>query len=140
LRLLIHLTFGKQCDVSVETNGSIPFSCVKSLPLSVREVISWVVDFKLPSSGEMAKMAFDFPLLTSHDFVKFVIQDNVDFGVAVEVMKRLQREGCRAQFAFSPMHGVLDPKELISWLWELGLTGAIVNLQLHKYLKLKEDF
>ena len=114
-------------DVSVETNGT--------LPLVGFGVKSWVVDFKLPSSGEYEKVNRKiFKSLRPCDFVKFVVNDKLDFEYALHEAHSLRTSGCRAQFAFSPVYDVLDPRELYSWLVEHNFFDAILNVQIHKMI------
>ena len=80
-----------------------------------------------------------FSVLGSNDFVKFVICDRKDYEQTKKVMPLLRREHCWARFALSPVMPGLDPKELIKWAQEDGLTSCIINIQLHKLLDLKED-
>lgn len=122
----------KGYDVSVETNGSYKliglwFNC-------------WVVDWKLPSSGMEHHMhPSAYKDLRPKDFVKFVISDEGDFERALEVRGDLRERGCRAQFAFSPVYGVLDVNLLITWLIGKGVVDAVVNIQLHKVLGIRES-
>lgn len=115
-------------EIVVETNGTIP--------LVGYGVSSWVVDFKLPSSGEYDKSDIRaFEGLGCRDFVKFVISDFHDFNIAVEKMSELKAIGCGALFAFSPVHEKLKPRLLYEWLDSQGLGCRVVlNLQIHKYL------
>jgi len=117
--------------VTIETSGAHDFEDCKPN--------CWVVDYKLPSSGEEGKMLPSvFKALGYGDFVKFVIGDKDDFKVALEVKYWIQnglKRGC--SFAFSPVHGKLDPKELFRWLVEKGEYDAILNLQLHKIYDFK---
>jgi len=116
-------------DVTVETNGT--------LPLVGYGVRSWVVDFKLPSSGEYEKVNRQiFKTLRPCDFVKFVISDKLDFEYAVMEARKLKEQGCRAQIAFSPVFEVLQPKELYSWICEEGFLDVILNVQIHKIVGL----
>lgn len=114
--------------ISVETNGSLsPFQTqLKNL--------CYVMDWKLPSSGmEHHMREMNFFMLREGDFVKFVINDKRDFLRSVEVMKDLQKGGCIANFAYSPVFNVLDPDELVHWI-KMEEIDVIVNLQLHKYI------
>jgi 7-carboxy-7-deazaguanine synthase len=117
--------------VSVETNGTLP--CVGY------GVGSWIVDYKLPSSGCMDKMNLAaFENLRGTDYVKFVIEDETDFLEALNFKEWLQIRN-NVHFAFSPSHGNLSPDELISWLMKEKVYDAILNVQLHKVLNLKEE-
>lgn len=119
-------------EVSIETNGSIPF--YNEYPWDC----SFVVDYKLPSSGMGHRMMDQtFLDLTVCDFIKFVCGNMNDFYYAMDVLERLDLE-CR--MAFSPVFGVLDPVELYKWMNKEKLLkekGAILSLQLHKMLRLK---
>ncbi len=116
-------------QVSVETNGSIE--------LDGYGVVSWVVDFKLRSSGQYYKMKEDvFHSLTANDYCKFVIEDKNDFILAVESMNQFIDKGCHAKFAFASITGKLEPKQLLKWMQEREVDG-ILNIQIHKYFGLK---
>jgi len=130
---LTRLLWKDAYEISIETNGSFP--------LYGYGVGSWVVDWKLPSSGESHKMNIDiFEGLKSTDFIKFVIQDREDFNEAIAIKKILQsKESYQAKFAFSPMHGVMDANTLINWLMREEAYDAILNVQLHKVLNLVEE-
>ena len=109
---------------TVETNGSFP--------LEGYGVSSWVVDYKLPSSGMTNKMNLDvFTQLRANDYIKFVITDKLDYETAKSFIFE-EAGGRRAKNVFSPAHGILDPKELISWMKEDELFGVQVNIQIHK--------
>jgi len=137
--LLQYSAFSYLCDrlfdlgfrVSVETNGTR-----KVLPLvSVR---CWIVDFKLPSAGEYEHSQMNlanFEYLSFWDVVKFVVQDKNDFTVALDVCEALQAQRNytgHPRIAMSPVYGKLDPKELFSWIVEVGQFHIILNLQIHK--------
>ena len=124
--------YWRNYKVSVETNGS--------LPCHGYGVGSWVVDYKLPSSGCMEEMRHDIFLeLRANDFVKFVVRDKEDLKVALDIKHSLQIIAqSRVNFAFSPWHGELSPDDHITWLMEEKVHDAILNFQLHKVLGLKE--
>ena len=112
-------------SISVETNGSKDIRPYLGL-------CRFVMDYKLPSSGMEQHMEYrNFSPLCEQDFVKFVVSDREDFTAALTVKKRLRRSGCRAQIAFSPAYGTLDPITLFDWMEEKR-TNGILSLQLHK--------
>lgn len=122
------------CFVSVETNGSYILNGIN--------IGSWIVDYKLKSSGvcETKMIPYsEFCKLNYHDFIKFVISDRDDYCQAITVMKTLRKVGCIANFAFSPAHSSLNPLTLMKWLDEDKINDVIINLQFHKYLGLVED-
>lgn len=114
-------------SVLLETGGHIS---IEQVPAAVVAVI----DVKCPASGESGRNDWrNLEILRPHDEVKFVIQDRGDYEFARDVVARhdLPRR-CRAVL-FSPVHGVLDPKELAAWLLADRLAVRL-QLQVHKYL------
>jgi 7-carboxy-7-deazaguanine synthase len=122
-------------NISIETNGSFPiFDHVISGQLT------YVMDYKLPSSGMMDRMMDlrEFAKLSYFDFIKFVIIDRRDYEIAKSIKGQIQKRGGQARFAFSPVHGIMDGRQLIEWCKEDRLLDVIINLQLHKILDLEE--
>ena len=124
----------REYDISVETNGTIDgeefIQCIDC----------WVVDYKLPSSGVKEKqinMNF-LEDLNDQDFVKFVITCKGDYVIAKKAMKKIIKNNSNFDppyFAFSPMHGSLEPQTLVEWIQKDKLfDNIIINLQLHKYI------
>jgi len=132
LNALTKLLYRKGFDISVETNGTLP------IDLSYG-VGSWVVDYKLPSSGVHKFHEDTFLKLDQMDFVKFVIMDRTDYLEALNFKDHLQEWGkSRCHFAFAPVHDKISADTLIAWLLEDRVSDAIINVQLHKVLNLKE--
>lgn len=128
--LLTKVLWHEGFKISVETNGSF-------FPKG-GYISSWVVDYKLPSSGCYDKMKDEnFIYLNSVDYVKFVIADRYDYNEAFVVMGRLKELGCNANFAFSPVFGTDVQKNLVDWLVKDELFDVIVNIQIHKFLGIK---
>ena len=71
--------------------------------------------------------------LSPHDEVKFVIQDQADFDYAADVVARYALDQRAAAVLFSPVHGVLAPRELASWILARGVPARL-QLQAHKYI------
>ena len=122
--------------VSVETNGSYPV-----INNFIDVPISWVVDYKLPSSGENGEMDLLVPWsqLTKDDFIKFVIAGRADYDGALATVGRLWAEGIKATMVFSPILDTLSVNQLCDWMQENQLFSIIVSLQLHKLTKLREE-
>ena len=70
--------------------------------------------------------------LRPHDEVKFVIKDRADFTYALSVVR--DRRLDENVLLFSPVHGELAPADLVSWMLEVPLAKARLNLQQHKYV------
>jgi 7-carboxy-7-deazaguanine synthase len=93
-----------------------------------------IVDVKCPASGESDRNHWpNLDLLTANDEVKFVIQDRGDYEYAKSVVARHALRGRCAAVLFSPVHGVLDPKQLAEWILRDRLPVRL-QLQAHKYI------
>ena len=113
--------------VLVETGGHVSLAQV---PPSVIKI----VDVKCPGSGEAHRMDWDnLSRLSAHDEVKFVIRDREDYDYAREVLARYELDHRCAAVLFSPVHGVLNARQLAEWV--LGDRLPVrVQLQVHKYI------
>ena len=113
--------------VLIETGGHLS---VERVPAAVVKVM----DIKCPGSGEADRADWkNLDRLRGQDQVKFVIRDRVDYEYARDVVRRHDLDRCCAATLFSPVHGVLDPKQLAMWVLDDGLPVR-VQLQLHKYI------
>lgn len=93
-----------------------------------------IVDLKAPGSGENARIRWEnIDLLTDRDELKMVLRDADDYGWAKSVMLRYGLAQRVREVLLSPVHGVLDPRELVDWVVADRLPVR-VNLQLHKYV------
>ena len=112
--------------VAIETSGA---HLLGSLPAGV----SRIVDVKTPSSGESGRVRWEvLDALDRGDAVKFVLSDEADYRWSVEHVRRLEL-AAHTEVLFSPVHGRLDPRELVAWVVRDRLPVR-VNLQLHKYV------
>jgi 7-carboxy-7-deazaguanine synthase len=93
-----------------------------------------ILDVKCPGSGEAERMDWsNLDRLRPHDEVKFVIRDRTDFEYACDVVRRHRLTARASAVLLSPVHGVLAPAELTSWILESRLPVR-VQLQAHKYI------
>ena len=100
----------------------------------VPEPVVIIVDVKCPGSNEAAKMDWqNLERLRPHDEVKFVIKDRADYQYARQVIGKYELAARAAAIHMSPVHGVLNPRELSEWVLADGLPVR-VQLQLHKYI------
>jgi len=118
-------------EITIETNGTFPISPV----LRNCRQLNWVVDYKLCPILP-AGHSFVYSYLKTTDWIKIPIRDHADYIKAVHVHRKLS-EFTIARFAFSPIHGELNPGVLFGWMQNDGLTDVSVNVQLHKYIHLK---
>lgn len=122
-------------DVHIETNGAIylgPFAEWRRKHPDLGQKVRFVMDWKLPASGETDKMiAQNLSILERQDELKFVIGDDEDFRVACEVLERHQPE---AQALFSPVWETMPPARLVEKVLAAGLKDVKINMQLHKII------
>lgn len=112
--------------VMIETSGA---HAIDSLPADVIRI----VDVKTPASGESARVRWDvLDGLRPKDAVKFVVSNEADYRWAADVVRSRHLDQ-RTEVLMSPVHGALDPQELVAWMLRDRL-GARLNLQLHKYI------
>lgn len=113
--------------VSLETGGSLPTSKVDAR-------VCVILDIKCPNSGMSHKNYWEnLNQLRAHDEVKFVVAGADDYDYAKEISTRYRLYGRDKPILLSPVHGVLDPKELVGWIIRDQL-NARLNLQIHKYI------
>ena len=119
------LATGKR--VLIETGGH---RSIEHVPTGVVRI----VDVKCPGSGEAAKMDWDnLRRLTALDQVKFVIKDRADYEYSREVVAREQLAGRVGAILFSPVHGVLEARQLAEWILADRLPVRL-QLQAHKFI------
>ncbi|MBI2895273.1 MAG: radical SAM protein [Deltaproteobacteria bacterium] len=112
--------------VSVETGG---FRDIGALPCRAKVIM----DVKCPGSGmERRNRWQNLAKLLPGDELKFVVRDETDYTYARTVLHDHPLPDDVAVLV-SPVHGELDPRDLIGWLIRDKLR-ARVNLQLHKYV------
>jgi 7-carboxy-7-deazaguanine synthase len=112
--------------VMIETSGA---HRLDELPAEVARI----VDIKTPASGESHRMSWEvLDGLGPRDAVKFVVADEADYRWAVEVI-RARGLGWRTEVLLSPVHGGLDPQQLVAWMLRDRIPARL-NLQIHKYI------
>jgi len=113
--------------VMLETGGHLSIE-------QVPEAVIRIVDVKCPGSGESHRNCWaNMDRLRHHDEVKFVIRDRADYEYARHIVARHGLASRVAAVLFSPVHGVLDPKDLAAWILADALDVRL-QLQVHKYI------
>jgi 7-carboxy-7-deazaguanine synthase len=113
--------------VMVETGGHLSIE-------HVPDGVIRVMDVKCPGSGESHRVDWtNMARLRPSDEVKFVIRDRADYEFARAVVATHALRGRTAAVLFSPVHGVLEPKELAEWILADRLEVRL-QLQVHKYI------
>jgi 7-carboxy-7-deazaguanine synthase len=119
------LSIGK--TVLLETGGH---RSIEDVPAGVIRIM----DVKCPGSGEADKMDWcNLQRLTPTDQVKFVINDRADYEYARAVVTREQLAQRVATVLFSPVHGVMDARDLAAWILADALPVRL-QLQAHKFI------
>jgi 7-carboxy-7-deazaguanine synthase len=119
------------CDlgyaVLVETGGGVSIA-----GCDPRAIL--IYDIKCPGSGEEgANLWENLPLLKPGvDEIKFVLASRDDYLWALDVVRRRGLAG-RHTVLFSPATGLIQPKDLASWMIADGAPVRL-QLQLHKLL------
>jgi 7-carboxy-7-deazaguanine synthase len=112
--------------VMIETSGAHPLDALPP------EVIR-IVDVKTPGSRESHRNRWELlGSLRPQDAAKFVLTDEADYRWACDVIASHEL-GSRTEVLLSPVHGELDPRELVRWMLR-DRVPARLNLQLHKYV------
>jgi 7-carboxy-7-deazaguanine synthase len=113
--------------VMLETGGHLSVD-------RVPEPVIRIIDVKCPGSGEAARNHWpNLDRLRPVDEVKFVIKDRADYEYARGVVSEHALTRRCAAVHFSPVHGVMDAKELAAWVLEDRL-AVRVQLQIHKFI------
>ena len=113
--------------VMLETGGHLSIE-------QVPDPVIRVMDVKCPGSGESHRNDWsNMERLTAKDEVKFVIGNREDYDFARKVMISHGLADRVCAVLFSPVHGVLDSRQLAEWILEDKLDVRL-QLQIHKYI------
>lgn len=122
-------------DIHIETNGAInlqPFIQLRNSLPSWQSKVRFIMDFKLPSSGELERMVTsNFEALSDQDEIKFVIGSDDDFETALETIHRFYQRG---HILMSPVWEEFSPRKLVEKVLAHGLSQVKISLQLHKII------
>jgi 7-carboxy-7-deazaguanine synthase len=112
-------------EVLIETSGSIDIT-----PVDRRAKL--ILDIKCPGSGEVAKNRWsNLDELRTHDEIKFVIADRIDYDWAKQLIEERQLD--RWTVLLSPVWGKMDMKALAEWMLA-DRVPARFQTQLHKHI------
>jgi len=117
--------------VLIETNGSISV-----VGRDVRAKV--IMDVKCPGSGMSGHILWEnLEALAPGDEVKFVLTNRADYEWALEIMEKYRLRANKAVH-LSPAFGLLEPRQLASWMLESPQLKHSLNvrlqLQIHKYI------
>jgi 7-carboxy-7-deazaguanine synthase len=129
LELLKKLNFS--CHVSVETNGTVDIT-----PFT-RYVESFVVDYKAEKHlNGWTRSQETLYTLTDKDILKFVIEDEDDFNVAVTFIQHSEGHNAKKRpiFALSPCYPTMELSELARLILKENYLDVVLSVQLHKII------
>lgn len=131
---LVTLLIIFNCKISIETNGSL----IPPLQLMTPIVNSWVVDYKLPSSGSFKSFNFKWlNYLQPMDQLKFVASNKEDLKEVLVILKILYSSSIHPpKILISPTFkdGVLDTKLCDTCIEFCKETNSRFSLQIHKII------
>ncbi|MEI7027446.1 7-carboxy-7-deazaguanine synthase QueE [Paenibacillus sp. y28] len=124
------LTIERLTDIHIETNGAVDLAPFLDKVSDNR--VRYVMDYKLPDSGENDKMIeSNLSLLRPQDELKFVIGTERDFMAAKAL---LESTPIHALALFSPVWETMKPARLVELMLEHGLSSVKLNMQMHKII------
>ncbi|WP_047154428.1 7-carboxy-7-deazaguanine synthase QueE [Aneurinibacillus tyrosinisolvens] len=124
-------------DIHIETNGAVdlrPFLSLCEQDGQVNQKVRFVMDYKLPGSGETDKMHLpNLQMLREQDELKFVVRDTEDFLFALGT---LEKHPTKAAVLFSPVWETMPPAKLVALLLHHRPQQgkARLNMQIHKVI------
>lgn len=138
LKILVEELHANGYHTQIETNGTI---------VPDFYAMCWMVDYKLSGSGITPKEKFSWrnliPFLSHSDYLKFVCGSMKDFDEAflvISAIKENYHSALLPKFALSAVSSKLNPARLLEWMKkEPGMKDVLLNVQIHKYIGLKED-
>lgn len=124
---LMQRLLDEKLTVMVETGGHLS---IEQVPAGVLRIM----DVKCPGSGESHRNDWtNMDRLVAIDEVKFVLKDRADYEFARDVVARYDLVPRVAAVHFSPVHGVLEARQLAEWILADRLEIRL-QLQVHKYI------
>jgi len=101
---------------------------------NVPQSVITILDVKCPGSGEAHRNDWtNLDRLRPHDEVKFVVKDRADYEYARDVITKHRLGERAAAVHLSPVHGVMDLRQLSLWAMADRLPARL-QIQLHKYI------
>lgn len=131
--LLIYRLCKSGFQVNVETNGSIDLFRLTSIRIRDNLDFFFTVDFKTKYSlmrNKMCKGSFEY-LDFKKDIVKCVVANKEDMDDALSYLKTFKKN---FNIWFSPVFGVIEPKDIVEYVLRTGREDITVQVQLHKII------
>lgn len=130
--LLELLNKDESLKIHVETNGSMDIKDFKKNHKGKN--ISYIVDYKLPSSKMTEKMNNDnLENVDSNDVYKFVIESVKDLKYAYEIIVKYDLTS-RCRVYLSPVFGEIKMEQIVEFMKDKKLNKVRLQVQLHKII------
>jgi 7-carboxy-7-deazaguanine synthase len=118
--------------IHIETNGAVDIEPFKKR--HTQKNISYIVDFKLPSSNMTKQMNLNnLNIVESSDVYKFVIGSNEDLQIAYDIISKHDLTS-KCLVYFSPVSGNIDMQEIVEFMKAKTLNKVRLQIQLHKII------
>ena len=118
--------------IHIETNGAVDIQPFKKK--HKRNNISYIVDFKLPSSNMTNKMNLNnLNVVDNSDVYKFVVGSNKDLEMAYEIIIKYDLTS-KCLVYLSPVSGNIDMEEIVEFMKDKKLNKVRLQAQLHKII------
>ena len=130
--LLVLLNSDEKLKIHVETNGAVDIEPFKKK--HTNKNISYIVDFKLPSSQMTKTMNLNnFKTVDINDVYKFVVGSKEDLQMAYELIVKYHLIS-KCLVYLSPVSGSIDMQEIVEFMKEKKLNKVRLQTQLHKII------
>jgi len=128
--LLTLLNIDYNLKIHIETNGAVDIEPFKKRYKN----ISYIVDFKLPSSKMSDKMNLNnLKVVEENDVYKFVVGSNDDLQMAYDIIGKYDLTS-KCLVYLSPVLGNIDMQEIVEFMKENKLNKVRLQTQLHKII------
>lgn len=121
-------------NIWIETSGLVPF---ENFIGKCGLVVDYKLDKQVKGNYTCQVTEDDYLDLKKTDFIKFIIGSKKDFMQFKILHKYLKCKNCKASMAISPVHGIVEPAQLVEWCFHENINDAILNVQMHKYFGLQ---
>jgi 7-carboxy-7-deazaguanine synthase len=123
--------------IHIETNGSADIELFKRK--YTKSNISYIVDFKLPSSNMTNKMNLNnLNAIGKNDVYKFVIGNIEDLKMAYEIITKYDLTS-KCLVYLSPVSGNIDIQEIVEFMKDKKMNKVRLQVQLHKIIWGKDE-
>jgi len=130
--LLEILNSNDSLKIHIETNGAVDIEPFKKRHNGNN--ISYIVDYKLPSSNMTNKMNLNnLKVVDNGDVYKFVVGSTNDLQMAYELISKYELTS-KCLVYLSPVSGNIDMEEIVEFMKDKKLNKVRLQAQLHKII------